>query len=227
MSYLDVYYNFLPDGEFHEDLYEKWLRRRLDYASIRKTGHHIAPGLVHTLLHNGNCHNAVASELREEMWTRHKYPHSKFFTHGIARYECPEVVREILDLRFAQAPAGRLRQDLATKDTPDTCRLSFQDLSSVSTWNYPLLLAKCPYPHQLETPLTWARLHQEQLHSRMDGKDPARVNQPVFPYCCRGQDYVCSSVYCRSPLPEAVYNPGPLSKGDALIKWHLDVYRGK
>ncbi|KAH9514502.1 hypothetical protein Btru_025456 [Bulinus truncatus] len=212
----------VEDDEFHENIYEKWLRRRLDYAVIRETGNHAAPGFLHTIVHHGDCPNVVASEIRHEMWRKNKYPHSSFFTHGLVLYKYPEVVRELLDLRFSQCPPPISIYSSDYKEKRKVHDLSVTELTSVTQWLDPLLLTKCTFPHALETPLSWdLRGGQIQPQFREMMKEPYRVNKPVYPQCCYSKDNVCSSVYCCTPLPEAVHNPGPFRKGDAIIKWHL------
>ncbi|KAK0048651.1 hypothetical protein Bpfe_021931 [Biomphalaria pfeifferi] len=215
------------DG-IHEDIYEKWLRRRLDYATIRETGNHAAPGFLHTIVHHGDCPKAVASEIRHEMWRKNKYPHSKFFTHGLVLYKYPEVVRELLDLRFSQCPPPVSVYSPGYSLKNNVHDLSLTELTSVTQWLDPLLLTKCTFPHALETPLSWdlrGGPNQPQFREMM--KDPTRVNKPMYPQCCYDKSNVCSSVYCRTPLPEAVLTPGPFGKGDAVIKWHLREFRKK
>ncbi|XP_005104346.1 uncharacterized protein LOC101849714 [Aplysia californica] len=202
-----------------ENVYEKWLRRRLDYAVIRETGNHAAPGFIHTLLHSGDCPSAVTSELRKELWQQCKLPSSTYFSHGIVTYSYPDTVKEIMDLRFAQEKAqGKIYTPMSS-NFEGAYNISFHELASAPNWMAPLTVTDCTRPHTLETPMTWPLDNDGPPGLMARCPDPRRVNEPVFPKCCHNKECPCSAIYCREPLPEAVYNPGPMVRGDALLKW--------
>ncbi|CAG5124860.1 unnamed protein product, partial [Candidula unifasciata] len=208
-------------------VYERWLRRRLDYAVIRETGNHAAPGFVHTILHSGSGHRAVASEVREELWKNNRYPKSNFFQHGQVLYGFPTYIKDTLDLRFANSPHMREKCTLNPVLRTNTYNLSLKEIATVPNWLAPLTISNCPYPHTLETPLTWT-LGEKPAHKGIQScPNPARINKPAYPECCYRHDNVCSAVYCHDPLPETVYIPGPYGRGEAHFKWHLNHPEGK
>ncbi|XP_059165702.1 uncharacterized protein LOC131948184 [Physella acuta] len=220
------YLNQETDG-IRQNIYEKWLRRRLNYATIRETGNHAAPDFIHTIIHSGNCRSHVASEIRDKMWNRNKYPNSDFFHHGMVAYRYPPVISEIMDLRFNETTPSKCSYGPYNQDIFNTYDLSIDEMTRVTKWMGNHTMINCPYPHSHEEPLTWRLREERHEKSPAVCHYPARVHEPVYPSCCQFKDYVCSSVYCKYPLPEAVYNPGPLGHGDALVRWHFDPMKGK
>ncbi|BFZ17436.1 hypothetical protein BsWGS_20475 [Bradybaena similaris] len=214
-------------SDVHDDVYERWLRRRLDYAVIRETGNHAAPGFVHTILHSGSGHNTVTSEVREEMWKNNKYPHANFFQHGQVLYGFPPYIKETLDLRFANSPRDRERCTLNPIHRTNTYDLSLKEMTTVPNWMGHLVINSCPYPHTLETPLTWTLGEKPAYKGIQPCPNPVVVNTPAYPECCYRHDNACSAVYCSDPMPETVNLPGPFGRGEAHFKWHLNHPEGK
>lgn len=124
------------DDEF-TNVYEKWLKTRLNYAVMHVTGKPSNPGFVEAVVNGGACKHHAENVLREELWVRNRYPHSNFFSGKVIAYTYPRQVNEVLDFRFAQDPINKKKHKATQDPLNPVYDVSLRELATVPCWGAP------------------------------------------------------------------------------------------
>ncbi|KAK3772154.1 hypothetical protein RRG08_013700 [Elysia crispata] len=124
------------DEEF-PNVYEKWLRTRLNYAVMAETRQPANPGFIDAVVTAGTCKHHTQNELRKELWVENRYPHSDYFGDRVVAYSFPRHVTEILDMRFSRNPLNKPIDGLKSSYLNPVYDISLRELATIPTWGAP------------------------------------------------------------------------------------------
>ncbi|RUS91330.1 hypothetical protein EGW08_000944 [Elysia chlorotica] len=116
------------------NLYEKWLRSRLNQAVLRETGRPSNPGFIDAVVTAGDCKHEAQTFLRNELWVGCRYPHSDFFGNKMVAYNFPFAVSEILDLRFGRHLFEEPKDEPKFKNFNPVCDISIGEMATIASW---------------------------------------------------------------------------------------------
>ncbi|GFR81359.1 hypothetical protein ElyMa_005923100 [Elysia marginata] len=169
----------LEDEEF-PNVYEKWLKSRLNYAVMQETREPANPGFIDAVVTNGDCKHLAENVLREELWVRNRYPNSNFFGDRVIAYRFPRQVDEILDFRFSRDPLNKPKHELKPNPLGPVYNVSLRELATVACWGAPYFdIPTHLLPKQMISPYTQEELHKASPEQKSSSFGLQKISTPA------------------------------------------------